>query len=154
MTTLVVYDSRYGNTEKVATAVGRGIGAGIAARPIAEVDPTTLPALDLLVVGSPTQGGQPSAALRAWLGRIPQSGLASAKVAAFDTRMPLKEQIFPLRALMGIIGFAAPRILAALKTSGGTVAAAAEGFIVEGRDGPLREGELERAARWGGGLTA
>jgi len=61
-------------------------------------------------------------------------------VAAFDTRLTTR--------LVGIFGYAAARIANSLKRNGGTLIASPEGFFVKGKEGPLKEGELERAARW------
>jgi len=61
-------------------------------------------------------------------------------VTAFDTRLPTR--------LVGIFGYAAARIADSLKRNGGTLIAPPEGFFVKGKEGPLKEGELERAAGW------
>jgi hypothetical protein len=45
-------------------------------------------------------------------------------------------------------GYAAPRIARALEKKGGNLAAPPEGFFVEDKEGPLKAGELERAAGW------
>jgi len=50
-------------------------------------------------------------------------------------------------------GYAAPRIAEQLEKAGGTLIAPAEGFFVVDKEGPLRDGELERAAAWGGTLA-
>ena len=154
MSALVVYDTRYGNTEKIASAIASGLGDRVPVHSIDKIDPAALPALDLLVVGSPTQGGRPTADLNAWLARFPPGKLSGVRVAAFDTRIQAREQGFMLRTLMGVIGYAAPPILKGLVEAGGVAGAAAEGFIVEGREGPLRDGEPERAAAWGKALVS
>jgi hypothetical protein len=152
VTTLVVYDSAYGNTERIATAIAAAIpGAGVYR--IGAIDPANLPAIDRLIVGSPTQGGQPTKATQSWLAFIPQGRLANVGVAAFDTRLAAADQGFALRLVMGVIGYAAPRILSALGAKGGSVIAGAEGFVVNGKEGPLHQGELERAVTWAGGLV-
>ena len=51
-------------------------------------------------------------------------------------------------------GKAAPTILTALEKVGYARLADPVGFIVAGKFGPLRDGELERARRWGGELAA
>jgi flavodoxin len=56
--TLVVYDSTYGNTEKIAQAIGEAIGGQILR--VGEVNPADLKGFDLLIVGSPTRGGLPT----------------------------------------------------------------------------------------------
>jgi flavodoxin I len=50
-------------------------------------------------------------------------------------------------------GYAASTIAKALKKKGGQLAAPGEGFYVTGEQGPLKDGELERAADWAGRLT-
>ncbi len=47
---------------------------------------------------------------------------------------------------------AAGRISGNLKGKGGTLMAFPEGFFVKGTKGPLKEGELERAADWAKGI--
>lgn len=153
MTALVVYDSAYGNTARIAAAISSGIADGAAARMIKDVDPRHLPHVDILVVGSPTQGGQPTPAMRAWLEQAPRGALINAKFAAFDTRLATSEHGVFLRALMSLIGWAAPKISLSLTAKGGIPMARPEGFIVSGKEGPLKQGELERAAAWGAGLA-
>ena len=142
MKTLVVYDSVYGNTERLARAIADALGpAGrVTVLRAGEANPTEVAPGDLLIIGSPTQGGKPTQAVQDFLGRIPAKALEGVRVTSFDTRM--KNIITPL------FGYAAGRIGEAPKSRGGQVAAPAEGFLVKHREGPLKEGELERAARW------
>jgi flavodoxin len=100
--------------------------------------------LDLLVVGSPTLGGRPTPAVKTFLDRIPEGALAKVRVAAFDTRMTMW--------VAKLFGWAADRIAAGLAAKGGIAAAKPEGFIVKGREGPLADGERERAAVWAKGF--
>jgi flavodoxin I len=152
MKALVLYDSTYGNTEALARAMGVALGdAEVVA--ISDAAPADLGKSDLLIVGSPTQGGRPTAALTAFLGSVPTLGLDGTPVAAFDTRFASNAHGFGLRLLMKVIGFAAPRIARTLKTKGGRLAAPPEGFIVEAKEGPLKPGELERAADWARSLV-
>jgi hypothetical protein len=59
-----------------------------------------------------------------------------------------------LKVLARIFGYAAEPIGKRLAAVGGTVAAAPEGFIVVASEGPLQDGEPERAARWAAGIAA
>jgi flavodoxin I len=148
MKTLVIYNSQFGNTEKIAKAIGNTVGSGVkVARPI-EVDTDGLQAFNLLIVGSPTQGGRPTPALQKFLDDISTDALKNIKVAAFDTRFLLKDQNFALRMLMKTIGYAADKIAKILVSKGGKQVIPPEGFIVKGKEGPLKEGELERAGEW------
>jgi hypothetical protein len=152
MKAIVVYDSVYENTAIIARAIGGALLADV--RRVGEADPLALGDVEVLVVGSPTHGGRPTPAIEAYLKAIPAGALTHARVAAFDTRVPANERAIPLRILMRIIGYAAPRIARALQSKGGELVAGPEGFLVDGREGPLRAGERERAAAWGAGLGA
>ena len=141
---LVVYDSVHGNTEQIAHAIGAAAGAAIGddvpvLRP-ADVDAAVLDAADLLIVGSPTHGGRPTAPVQALLDGLSVSAIEDKRFAAFDTRVPV--------VWSKIFGYAAPRMARALKKRGGTVLGEPAGFGVKGTEGPLVENELERAGDW------
>jgi flavodoxin len=144
MNALVVYDSLYGNTERIARAIGDALAdrAGDKARVVRPggVDADDVEAVDLLIVGSPTHGGQATEAIQGLLTRLEGTLPAGTRVAAFDTRLATR--------LVAIFGYAAGRIGRALEEAGGTLVAPPEGFVVKGKEGPLRDGELERAADW------
>ena len=63
MKILVVYDSYFGNTEKVAQANGEALGDDVAVKRPSEVKTDELSDLGLLVVGSPTRAFRPSDAV-------------------------------------------------------------------------------------------
>ncbi len=150
MKALVVYDSAYGNTEQIAKAIGAGIGKdGVKVLRVSEAKADDLAGLNLLVVGSPTQGGRPTQAVQDFLKTIPSYSLQKVKTAAFDTRI-VKGGI---GTFAKIFGYAAGRIESALKDAG-AVNVVSEGFAVKGRQGPLQDGELDRATKWGAGLVA
>ncbi len=142
MRALVVYDSVYGNTEKVARAVAEGIAPLGEAKVVraAEADVSEVRSIDLLFIGSPVHAGRPTEAVRGFVNSIPADVLGRIGVATFDTRMKV--------GLAKIFGYAGERMAKSLKERGANLLAGPEGFIVEGKKGPLREGELERAAGW------
>lgn len=150
MKTGVVYGSMYGNTEKVARAIAGAITAsdGVTALRAGEANPADMESAGLLIVGSPTQGGRATPAIQEFISKIPAGGLENVRVTAFDTRFSAQEKGIGLRLLMGLLGYAAGRIANSLQAKGGSLAAPPEGFIVEDKEGPLKEGELERAAGW------
>lgn len=153
MTALVLYDSAYGNTARIAEAIRAGLGDGATVHLIKDVDPRRLVGLELLVIGSPTQGGRPTPAMLAWLDELPAAYAGSLRFAAFDTRIDADRQVLPLRLLMGIIGYAAQRIAASLVQKGAQQMADPKGFVVTGKEGPLAPGELERARAWAAALA-
>jgi flavodoxin I len=147
MKALVVYDSLYGNTEKIAKAIGEAIEAKTLK--VSEANLSELASFNLLIVGSPVQGGRATKAVQDFLGKIPANALKNVNIASFDTRFSPKEKGFGIRILIKVFGYAAGRIAQSLQSKGGHLVTQPEGFIVEGKEGPLREGELERAAQWG-----
>lgn len=150
MKALVVYDSVYGNTEKIARAIAAAVisSDGVKVLRVGEANPSELESIDLLIVGSPTQGGTPTAAVKEFLRNIPVNALRDIGVIAFDTRLSATDHGVALRLLLGILDYAAGRIAGSLQGKGGYLVAPPEGFIVEGKEGPLKEGELERASAW------
>lgn len=158
MKSLVIYDSLYGNTEKIAQTIGNTIGTEgeVEIVRVGNVNPNQLAGIELMVVGSPTQQFRSTAAMKNFLNTIPQNGLKGIKVAAFDTRLTLREieKSPPLPFFVRIFGYAAERIANQLKKKGGELVASGEGFYVEGMKGPLVDGELERAEKWARGLFA
>ena len=153
MKSLVLFDSVYGNTEKVARAIGAVLAqAGdVEVLPVTALSAEQLSGLDLLVVGSPTQAFGPIQGTKDFLKSLAGKPLKGLKVAAFDTRMDVKVvKSAVLTVLAGIFGYAAEKISRGLKSSGGVEVIAPAGFFVTDKEGPLTDGELERAAAWAG----
>jgi flavodoxin len=144
MKAMVVYDSVHGNTEAIAKAIGGALSEETEVVRAGEAAPTNLETLDLLLVGAPTYGGRPTPSVREFLAKVERGALAGLRVAAFDTRMPAM--------WVRIFGFAAGKIARRLTRLGASLAAPPEGFYVEGTEGPLVDGEEQRAAAWAQGL--
>jgi flavodoxin I len=140
---LIVYDSVYGNTEKITRAIYDTIipSGEVKVLRAGEANPSGLASIDLLIVGSPTHEGRATPAVQNLLNKVTQSSLRGISVAAFDTRMQVK--------LARVFGNAAGHIASQLtEKGGGVLIVPPEGFFVTGTKGPLKEGELERAAAW------
>ena len=156
MKAMVIYDSQYGNTAQIADAIGRGITT--AAQDPAEVEVVQIARASLqdvagsgiLVVGSPTQKFRPTSPIKQLLKSLPKNALRGVKVAAFDTRLTEEEinahGVFT--KFVDIFGYAAQPIADGLVKKGGREAAPPAGFYVAGSEGPLVDGELERAEAW------
>jgi flavodoxin len=140
MKTWVVYDSLWGNTEKIAQAIADALAGEAEVLRAADVELSAVGALDLLIVGSPTHGGGPTEAIQDLLGRLEGALPAGMAVGAFDTRLATR--------LVAIFGYAAGKIAQKLDAAGATLVVPPQGFVVRGKEGPLRESELERAADW------
>ncbi len=173
MKALILYDSFFGNTEKVAQAMAGVLAAKAEVRlqkvaivkdaqPVAEtklvsavkvqvesINPDVLEGVDLLLVGSPTRAFTYSPATRDFLRKIPSGGLNGVKAAAFDTRMDVvKVNNKFLSFMVKIFGYAAESLSKALAKKGAQISAEPGRFFVEGSEGPLSTGELERVEAW------
>ncbi len=141
MKSLIVYDTNYGHTRRVAEAVADGLGGRAVAT--AEVRLEELSGLDLLVAGSPIVGWKPTERMLAFLAGLGRDRLKGVKAAAFDTRVKLF-----------IHGDAAGKINRALEAAGAEIIEPPGFFYVKGKEGPLFEGEIEKAREWAGLLKA
>ena len=159
MKAVVVYKSLWGNTAAVARAIAEGIGAGARALSTAEANAAAVAGADLIVVGAPVLGFRvPSEQMiqmirqskeqvppdlshppmRAWLDALPAG---RGRMAAFETRIWWSP------------GGSTGGIERGLENAGYSRLAKAQRFIVVGKYGPLRAGELEKAKAWGAELT-
>ena len=154
MKALIVCDSKFGNTEKIARAIGEAITplGEVKVIKAADADASELSSIDFLLVGSPTHAGGATRAIKEFLRRIPANALENVRVASFDTRFSAKDKGVGARIVLGIFRYAAGRIATILEYQGGYLAVEPEGFIVEDSKGPLKKGELERAAIWAKGI--
>ncbi len=144
MKALVVYDSTYGNTEKIAQAIAGAIPESKAVRS-READIAELASADIIVLGAPTNGGRATQDMQKFLQKLTKSNISGKKAASFDTRLSTK--------WVGLFGYAAGKIGKHLQKQGAVLVADPEAFFVQGTEGPLRDGEEARAAAWASGLT-
>jgi len=157
MKILVAFESVFGNTEKAARAMAAAYPnqEEIAVLPVASLTPDTLKGVELLVVGSPTRAFGPWQETKKWMKSLRPASLSGIKVAAFDTRISVADvnNRF-LTFMVKLFGYAAKPIARAMVRAGGTLMAEPEGFYVAASEGPLKDGELERAAAWMQAITA
>jgi hypothetical protein len=160
MKAVVVYESLWGNTAAIAAAIAEGIGEGAEALATDAASPALIADADLIVAGSPLLGfalpteemrksigadtkappadlAHPS--MRAWLDSVPAT--TTARCCGFETRIWWSP------------GSAAKKISQTLASKGFRAAGKPEAFIVTGRYGPLKDGELDRARAWGAALA-
>jgi flavodoxin len=150
MNVTIVYDSIFGNTAKVAQAVAERLGSENQVRlaTVQEAKGVELSDTDLLIIGSPTRGFQPTPQIQEYLAELVRfpTGMVA---AVFDTRLDLETvQPAPLRWVIEVGGYADQRMVAALQSHGIEVRGDPGAFLVSGNDGPLKAGEIERAHGW------
>jgi hypothetical protein len=159
MKSVVVYESHWGNTAAVARAIAEGLGDGSRALTTDEATGPVIADAELIVAGAPVMAfrlasdgmlagikpgeGEPEPdlthpSMRNWLGRLPHG---AGHGAAFETRLRWSP------------GGASGAIERGLRTAGYGPVAKARKFVVTGKTGPLREGEIEAARAWGAELA-
>jgi hypothetical protein len=163
MRALVVYESLWGNTEKVAKAVADELGRTMSVRVFdVESAPDDVGGYDLVVVGGPTHGFSmtrpatregavtqngapraPSRGIREWLAHLPHLATPVPAVA-FDTRVDQPR----------LPGSAAKAARHELRSLGFETGMKAKSFRVHGYEGPLVDGELGRAVEWARAINA
>jgi len=123
MKTIVVYDSLYGNTQKIAQAIGNGLSEKVKVIAVDGINASELKMFDLLIIGSPVHGGRATPAIDALLEQLPAHALEGKSVAAFDTRFEAENQGIGLRLVMSVFHYAAERIAKELAKKGGRLIA-------------------------------
>lgn len=141
MNVLIVYGSQFGNTERIARAVGAALAPLHNVRVVGARDARALSGgpVDLLIVGAPTQMFGRRLIVRSFLDGLDRQGFSRVPAAAFDTRMgtPTEKN-----------AAASETIAARLEAIGCRLIAPPESFLVAGFTGPLVPDEEERAKDW------
>ena len=147
MKTLVVYDSKFGNTEKLARVIGEELEAlgPVQVRPVGSAHLRLAEAMDLLVVGGPTEFHGMTPEMRVFTEAVGTTR-ARIRATAFDTRYRMSTLL---------TGSAAARIARRLRRLGLTLIAPPESFFVTREGEPrLEDGEIERAREWATSISA
>jgi len=141
MNVLVVYDSQYGNTQRIAQAVADTLREFGRVRLVCvdPAHPVELEDVDLLVMGCPTQGWRATPTMQSFLDGVSSEELRGLAIACFDTRFKMPRWM---------TGSAAGVMEEKLREKGVSLLVPPESFFVKGKRGPLRGGELDRAAAW------
>ncbi|MFC1922589.1 flavodoxin family protein [Chloroflexota bacterium] len=148
MKTLVVYFSKFGNTQIVAEAIAGRAESKSSVRMISseKLTASELHEVDLVVMGSPTHKMNLPKAVQPVFEKLPKRILRGTPVAAFDTS-------YKMSAILSRFT-AAKKLARKLRKLGGKPIVPPETFHVKEREGPLYEGEIERAQAWAASLMA
>jgi len=161
MKAVIVYESHWGNTEAIARAVAAGFGPEAAALTTDQASGAALLDAELVAAGAPliafglpsdkTRDGVAAESVKAptppdlshplmsaWLDGLPGG---HGRSASFETRMRWSP------------GGATGAIDRGLEAAGYRPLGKGRRFIVKGKYGPLRDGEIELARQWGAELA-
>ncbi|MFB0561348.1 MAG: flavodoxin family protein [Candidatus Lokiarchaeia archaeon] len=134
---IVIYDTIYGNTEKVAKALASGMseqGVQVDSISVQKVDINRLKEYDLLAIGGPTHAFGISKPMKGFLKKLKNVEEVKGKKAfAFDTRIKFR-----------FAGSAAKKIEKELKKLRMNIVRSSSSAIVLGGEGPLEEGTEDK----------
>ncbi|MGN6240596.1 MAG: flavodoxin domain-containing protein [Cellulosimicrobium cellulans] len=166
MDAAVVYESMYGNSERVAQAVAEGLSETVRVMVVDVSDPAASPDalrhMGLVVAGGPTHAfgmtrpttraeavqrasgdvSDRATGLREWVESVPRQD-ETRLAATFDTR------VTKVKSLPGSAARGAAKVL---RRAGFRLVAPPASFYVGDVEGPLDDGELDRARAWGRAL--
>jgi len=133
---IVVYDTRFGNTEKIARALAEGMegqGVHVDCLKVDEVDVGKLGEYDLLAIGGPTHAFGISEPMKDFLQKLEKVNLGGKRAFAFDTKLKSR-----------FAGSAGKGIEKELKKLGMGVVRSHVSAVVRGGEGPVEEGAEEK----------
>jgi flavodoxin len=140
---LIVYESKYGNTKRIAEAIVAGMkqAGEIDCKLItpSEAQPDELPRYDAILFGCPNHMQEPSRGVIGFIDRAAAVDLRGRISAAFDTYMG------------GNKGIAVVKLQRKIREKLPGLKLVAEGFSAEvkSRTGPLVDGEIVKAQEFG-----
>ncbi len=146
MSVLIVYESKYGNTKKVAETIGEGIteaGKEIHLTHVKEVENDTVKDFDVILIGSPTYVGSPAKSIKKFIKSLVDMSLQGKSYAVFDTQMGgtgggfLRNTVKKMEEQIEKTIPDLKKIISGLQVG------------VKGIKGPLSDGELSRCKNFG-----
>lgn len=140
---LVAYDTKYGNTQRVAETIAQGLNAARETKAtvlnIKKMDTKTIPTFDAFLVGSPTHFGGPTRTAKGFIERLGKFKLEGKRIAVFDTYITADFER-GVRKLEELIRETAPTL---------TIASPGLSVKVAGMKGPIVDGELPKCQEFG-----
>ncbi|MBO3798807.1 MAG: flavodoxin domain-containing protein [Thermoproteota archaeon] len=139
---IIVYESKYGNTETVAETIAEGIREEEGEAFVSEVnrlDLNKITEYDAILIGSPNHIGGPTRSIRSFIDKLGMLRLNGKKFAVFDTYMG------------GDFGKAVGKMERQIGEKAPGLIRIASGLSVrvQGIKGPIAEGELPKCREFG-----
>jgi len=149
----IIYDSLYGNTEKIAQIVRKVLEKKneVIVKNVTEAKLKDFQSSNFVVLGSPTHAGRPSKAMQVLLNILPKESLKNTKIAVFDTSLATYNRNIFVKGVIKFFGYSAPRVANILKKKGGEIVSV-QSFFVMNTKGPLKDDEMKRVRNWAKGL--
>ena len=151
MKILIIYDSYFGNTAKVAQTIKETMAgkSDVEVLKIDEYDKSRLQGVDLLIAGSPTRAFSPTKKISSAIKSIRKTEAEGMSFAAFDTRISMDDiNVKFIRYMQNKRGGAADILAKYLAKKSINMIVPPAGFIVAESEGPLKDGEDQKIKDW------
>ncbi len=135
MKTVLIFDTKFGNTEKVAMGIAKILNADVFK--VSDIDFSKLQDYNVFVVGSPTHAWNMSKGMKDFFKKLKGKSFQGKRAATFDTKYKSR-----------FAGSAAKKIQSKLKKLDFEIAMEPVSFIVTGNEGPLAEGEMDKVSEF------
>ncbi|MHA2392113.1 MAG: flavodoxin family protein [Promethearchaeota archaeon] len=146
MKIVIIYETRFGNTKKVAEAIGEGLseeGHDVKVNHVKEINLDEMGDMDLIVIGSPTYAGSHVPSIRKFINNLSGSKMEGKSIIAYDTHSAGGEGTFLRKAVFKM----EKQIKKKLPSM--NILMNGRQFKVHGIKGPLIDGELEKCKTFG-----
>ncbi len=152
MKTLIVYDSFFGNTEKVANKLYEILSKSQKTKlaHVSEAQNLNIEQYDLIVVGSPTRYYNPTPAITSFVRELKT---VSVNVAFFDTRLDA-EGHWLMGPMEKIFKFASDTMEILVRNTKAKQMISSLGVYVTGTEGPIARNAMKDVENWAKLLTA
>jgi len=146
----VVYDSKYGNTKRVAEKIAEGLreneGIEVTLMYVKDANLQQIAASDALVIGAPNHMGKPSRTITQFIDKLPTLNIKARWITVFDTYFAReKNRAKAMRKMEKHVTEKLPHVK--LISPGLSV-------MVHGVMGPIAEGELDKSIEFGRNLAS
>lgn len=146
MKCLVVYESIFGNTKKVAEMICETVGEECSIKHVDNIEIDEV--FDLIFIGSPTRAFKPTKNIVGFVKRLPLFQNAK-KVALFDTRFDInKHDSKLLKYMVRKFGYSNDTLTKLCNKDGIIVIGEPGEFFVDDTEGPLGEEEFLKITKW------
>ncbi|MFX0019751.1 MAG: flavodoxin family protein [Promethearchaeota archaeon] len=143
MKVLIAYDTKYGNTKKVAELIAEGIntveGNETVINHINDIDTSKDETYDLILIGSPNHMGSHTSTVKKFIKKLPEASIKGSSFAVFDTYLG-KDFEKAMQKMEKQIGKIMPNLI---KASPGL------SITVSGMKGPILEADLPKCKEFG-----
>ena len=156
---LVAYDTKYGNTQRVAELIAEGLkaaGAEAVVENMKKVNVDEAVGFDAILIGSPNHMGRPTRTFKKFVGKLQKANLKDKTLAAFDTYVGQKDEKEIIHPGGGEFQKALRRMEEHLKAKFPNLKLIAPGLsiAVGGMKGPILDADLSTCKEFGQKIAA